>query len=100
MRTLGSRERTALAWQRTALSLMAGSAILVRLTWERLGVLAVGFLVGALILGGWVFIESRARYADAIGLHPRSSPRGARAPTFLGVAVLLIALTELFALLR
>ena len=34
-------ERTALAWQRTALALVAGSAILTRLTFDRLGAVAL-----------------------------------------------------------
>jgi uncharacterized membrane protein YidH (DUF202 family) len=35
-----SNERTALAWQRTALALLAGAAILSGLTLERLGLVA------------------------------------------------------------
>ena len=98
VRRLDASERTALAWQRTALSLMAGAAILTRLTWDRLGPPALAILVVTLGLSAWVFAESRGRYRDAIGLRPRKTRRGGRAPTLLGVAVVLIALVELVAL--
>lgn len=99
VRRLDASERTALAWQRTALSLMAAAAILTRLTWDRLGAIALVVLAATLALGGWVFLESRGRYRDAIGLRPRRTRRGGRAPTLLGVAVVLIAVAELVALL-
>lgn len=98
VRTLGAKERTALAWQRSALALMAGAAILVRLTWDRLGLAALVILAVAVVLGTWVFIESRGRYADAIGVRPRRTQRGGRAPTFLCVSVVLIGAVELIAL--
>ncbi|MGH3314850.1 MAG: DUF202 domain-containing protein, partial [Nocardioidaceae bacterium] len=49
-----SNERTALAWQRTALALLAGSAIVARLTVDRIGALAVLSLVVVLPLATWV----------------------------------------------
>jgi uncharacterized membrane protein YidH (DUF202 family) len=93
-----SNERTALAWQRTALSLLAGAAIMARLTWSDLGALAAILLGGAVALSGWVFWESRGRYAHHAGTRPRPGARGGRAPGALTAAIVLIALTELAAL--
>lgn len=91
-------ERTALAWQRTALSLMAGAAIMGRLTFGRLGYVALVVLAVAAVLSLWVFIESRRRYAQRLGHRTRPRPRGGRAPLFLTLALALIAVTELAAL--
>lgn len=91
-------ERTALAWQRTALALVAGSAILARLTFDRLGVLALVSVVVALPLSVWVLVESRGRYAHDAGVRRRRRPRGGRAPAALTVATAVLALTELAAL--
>ncbi|HET6628068.1 MAG TPA: DUF202 domain-containing protein [Nocardioidaceae bacterium] len=103
-------ERTALAWQRTALSLMAGSALLSRLTFDRLGPFSfVSVLVG-MPLGLWVFVESRRRYRDKAALRAGramteqrpSGPVRSRehwAPAMLSVAVAVAAATELAALL-
>lgn len=93
-----ANERTALAWQRTALALLAGSAVVARLTVDRIGVLAVLSLVVVLPLASWVMVESRGRYAHDAGMRLRSRPRGGRAPFVLTVATVLIALTELAAL--
>jgi len=93
-----SNERTALAWQRTALALLAGSAIVARLTVDRIGALAVLSLAVVLPLAVWVMAESRGRYAHDAGVRQRQRPRGGRAPLVLAVATMLIALTELAAL--
>lgn len=93
-----ANERTALAWQRTALSLVAAAAIMTRLTWSSLGVAAVVPLGGALLLSGWVFVESGARYSHRAGTRPRRRSRGGRAPLFLAVATTLVAGTELASL--
>jgi uncharacterized membrane protein YidH (DUF202 family) len=92
-----SNERTALAWQRTALALIGGSAVMARLTAPDLGWWAVGLLSAALLLSLWVFVESRARYARRTVMGP--SPRGGRAAASLTAATLLLAVTELTALL-
>jgi uncharacterized membrane protein YidH (DUF202 family) len=65
---LGSpRERTALAWQRTALAVAAGSLISARLAWEGSGVLALAPLLLALPLAGWVLATARGRrYGTAL----------------------------------
>lgn len=92
-----SNERTALAWQRTALALMAGTAIMARLTYSQLGWLALVVLSVALLLGFWVFLESWLRYTHHAGIRFRARPRGGRAPASLAVATILIAGTELAA---
>lgn len=92
--------RTALAWQRTALSLVGAAAVLARLTWSTLGAVALVPLAAALVLSLWVFAESRGRYAHDAGTRSRQRPRGGRAPTAIAVAAVLIAATELAALLR
>jgi hypothetical protein len=56
-------ERTALAWQRTALSLAAAEAALARLTYDRAPILSTVSLVVILPLTAWVFAASRRRYA-------------------------------------
>lgn len=93
-----SNERTALAWQRTALSLLASAAIMARLTWSELGALAALPLGAAVLLSGWVFWESRGRYAHHAGARPGVGARGGRAPAALTVAIALIAVAELGAL--
>jgi uncharacterized membrane protein YidH (DUF202 family) len=92
-------ERTALAWQRTALSLLAGSAAVARLTVGRLGPLALLCVVVAVPAAGWVFLESRSRYRRDAELTGRDRPRGGRAPAVLALLTVTIALTELAALL-
>ncbi|HET6560542.1 MAG TPA: DUF202 domain-containing protein [Marmoricola sp.] len=95
-----ANERTALAWQRTALSLVAGAAVLARLTFDRLGVLAVGTLGVSALLALWVLAESRGRYAHDAGVRLRPRSRGGRAPAALAVAAVVVGLTEAAALLR
>jgi hypothetical protein len=93
-----ANERTALAWQRTALSLMASTGVMARLTWSRLGLFAVLTLTIALTLAVWVFFESRGRYSHDAGTHGRTGPRGGRAPAFVATIIALLAATELVAL--
>ena len=93
-----ANERTFLAWIRTALALLAGSAIVARLTVDRIGALAVLSLAVVLPLATWVMVESRGRYAHDAGVRQRPRPRGGRAPFVLAAATMLIALTELAAL--
>ena len=92
-------ERTALAWQRTALSLMVASALLARLTDDRLGLLTVTASGLAFAASFWVFWESRGRYRRAAGPEHHRRRRGGRAATALTVAIALIAATEMAALL-
>ncbi len=94
-----ANERTALAWQRTALSLVAGSAVLTRLTFPVLGPVSLVSLVVGLPLGAWVLVESRGRYRHSTGVSPRSHTRSGRAAVALTVGTLALAVTELLALL-
>jgi uncharacterized membrane protein YidH (DUF202 family) len=94
-----ANERTSLAWQRTALSLVAATAVMARLTWDDLGVVGLGPLMLAMGLSVWVFVESRARYSHDAGTRDRGRSRGGRAPLSLALATGLMAATELAALL-
>lgn len=95
-----ANERTALAWQRTALALLGGSAVMARLTWDDLGLRAAAPLAIAFVLSLWVFVESWGRYSHDAGTRLRPRPRGGRAPTSLMLATVLVAATELAALVR
>jgi len=90
-------ERTALAWQRTALSLAGGSAILARLTLDRLGVAALLSVAVAAPLALWVFWESRGRYRHDADIDRRSRSRGGRAPFAITLAALVLGFSELAA---
>lgn len=90
-------ERTALAWQRSALAVLAGAAVLTRLTEHRLGAWALLPLVVAAPLCGWAFFESRARYLRSAQVTEDLRKRGGRATLTLTVAVVVIGLTELAA---
>lgn len=93
-----ANERTALAWQRTALSLVGGSAIVARLSWSELGPAALVPVFVTVVLASWVFVESNWRYAHDAGTRSRGRSRGGRGPLFLTLCVVLLAATELFAL--
>ncbi len=94
-----ANERTALAWQRTALSLVAGAAVVARLAWDPLGYVVLPVLALAGVLGVWVFVESAGRYRHDVGARPRKRARGGRAPLALAVAVVCIGVAELLVLL-
>lgn len=93
-------ERTALAWQRTALALVAGSAILTRLTFDRLGSMSLMSAVIAGPVGVWIFLESRLRYRRGVGVRRPRRSRGGRAPFLLAAATSTVALTELLAMVE
>lgn len=95
-----SHERTGLAWQRTALALLAGAAIISRLTFERLGVVAFVALGVVVLLSVCVLVETRGRHAKDAGTSSRSWSRDGRAPSAVAVATLVLALAELLALVR
>jgi len=64
-----ARKRTALAWQRTALSLITACAIAARLLWTSAGIYAVAPLVAAAVLAGWVLHGTRPRsFGSAAGV--------------------------------
>lgn len=83
-------ERTALAWQRTALSVLAGSLVMARLSFDELGPLALVSLAIALPLSTWVLLRSRPRH------HRPATGTPAAA---LAAAIGLLCVTELVALL-
>src|SRR5688572_3604201 len=95
-----SSERTALAWQRTALALLAGGVIIPRLTFERVGLVASVALGVVMPLSVWVLVETRGRYAKDAGTRSRWRSRDGRAPSAVTVATLVLALAELFAIVR
>lgn len=85
------RERTALAWQRTALSLLAGAAGISRLTYPRLGpyaLLCLGLVAPLVLLVLW---QRRHRA-------PRDRGAGGAALSLAAITVIL-ATTELVGLL-
>lgn len=92
-------ERTSLAWQRTALSIAAGSAVLARVTVGAIGVWALIVLGLSLLMSGLTYVSlrweyhRRARLADP----PAHVREGARAALLAG-NVLLLCVTELVAL--
>jgi hypothetical protein len=92
-----ARQRTALAWQRTALSLLTGSTLLARLVYPTIGVPAlVGWLVAA-SLSVWVLLVRRPHSSaqDPDSLEPRDGLPGAA----VVLAVVVLGMTELLALL-
>ena len=90
--------RTALAWQRTASALIAGSAVTARLTFDRVGALALAGLVLALGLGSWMLRESRLRYGQHAGFVERSRPRGGMSAAALTAGIVVVGAMELVAL--
>ena len=95
-------ERTALAWQRTALATTAGAAVMARFTVGSLGVPALVLLVCAVGLSVGILVASRTRYGrrvrqvGQVGHAGRS--RSGLAPLALSTAVALLLLVELAAL--
>lgn len=55
------RARTALAWQRTALAVVASSLVSARIAYGRVGPLALVPLLVALPLAAWVLVTARGR---------------------------------------
>jgi uncharacterized membrane protein YidH (DUF202 family) len=92
-------ERTALAWQRTALSLMVASMLVLRLTVDALGAPALVGTGIAFPLALWVFVESRSRYRHHAGLRLRSRARGGRAGAALTSALVMLGGLELAAVM-
>lgn len=95
----GQNERTSLAWQRTALSIAAGSAILARLTLAEIGVWALVVFVVSLALSTLTLLSTRWEYRRRASLPaPRFGLReGTRAALLTGNVVIL-CLAEIVAL--
>jgi uncharacterized membrane protein YidH (DUF202 family) len=91
-------ERTALAWTRTALALLGAVLLAVRLSIDRLGAIAVTFVLVALPLAVAVLVAAGRRY--------RAAHRGDRArldgrlPGGVALLVVVLAAVELGYVLR
>ena len=94
-------ERTALAWQRTALAIALATAVVSRLTWTTIGPVAVVVLVVGLLHCAVLFQGSHHRYRVRRGVARQGVlpwPAGVHA-ALLVVQVSLLAAMELAALL-
>ena len=91
-------ERTALSWQRTALSLLAGAAAVSRVTADQLGTVALVPVLTALPLTVLMFFEGRGRYQHDARIRPRATSRDGKAPADLALVLAIMAATELVAL--
>jgi uncharacterized membrane protein YidH (DUF202 family) len=91
-------ERTALAWQRTGLSLVVAATVLARLAYGDLGGWALLSLGVCLALCGWVLVDSRARYRGRAAPEAAPSAVGGWAAA-CAACVAVLALTELAAIL-
>lgn len=85
-------ERTALAWHRTALAVACGAVVVTRLTYDRIGVVALAGLAVALPLAVVAWRVAGRRSVHGIG-------RGAQAPAAVAAATLASAVTCLAAVL-
>ena len=95
-----SGERTVLAWQRTAFSLLAGAAVLARLTGDRLGLAS---LAGLAITASLVLWAVLVVVVGGVGVRGRSAAavrdRDGRPAAALCAGIVVVGLTELGALL-
>jgi uncharacterized membrane protein YidH (DUF202 family) len=87
-----SSERTALAWTRTALALMATALVAGRLVLDRLGALAVVLTSVAVPLAAVVLVVSARRYRASLRADA-PTPDG-RVLALVSALVLVLALTE------
>ena len=93
-----ANERTSLAWQRTALSLIAGAAIMTRFTQEGASLVALPLLGAALVLSTIVLVGEHLRYRAHESEQPVTFGPGV-AGVGLAMALTLMALAELSALI-
>lgn len=91
-------ERTELAWQRTALSLLTGSLILFRLTVETVSTPAVCLLLITVPVTCWVLARSRVRYHGHRVAETPPSDRDGSAAAGLTAVLVAMSLTELLSL--
>jgi len=92
-----SGDRTVLAWQRTAFSLLAGAAVLSRLTGDRLGTAALAGLGVTALLVLWVLVAGAAGTRGQTPADVRA--RDGRAAAALSAGIVAVGLTELAAVL-
>lgn len=86
-------ERTALAWNRTALALLVAAAVVARLTLDRLGPWGVVGAALAVLAGAYLLLEAR-RWRRP------EQRRGGTATLVLGLAVVGIGVIEIVAVAR
>ena len=94
-----ANERTALAWQRTALSLLGAALILARLTYDRIGPFALTFLAIAVPATTWALLVGRQRYVAQATTSAAVSPRGGRSAFVVTALTVSLAATEGVAML-
>ncbi|MCL8025016.1 DUF202 domain-containing protein [Nocardioides bruguierae] len=90
-------ERTALAWQRTGLSVAVAALAAARFAWLEVGPLALVDVVVALSLMGWFVRESRRRHGRRQAGVPAAPAVG---PALVAGAVVVLGAVELVAVLR
>ena len=92
-----SGDRTVLAWQRTAFSLLVAAAVLSRLTGDRLGAASLAGLAVTALLVLWVVVlgvlGTRGQTPAAV------RARDGRAAAALSAGIVVVGLTELAAVL-
>lgn len=87
-------DRTSLAWQRTALSIVAGAAVMVRFTRDVVGLVPLLLLGTAIVLATIVLVGEHLWYrARRAAAHVLLGPGVAGAA--LAIALTLMALAEL-----
>jgi uncharacterized membrane protein YidH (DUF202 family) len=92
-----SRERTALAWTRTSLALMAAALVAGKITLDRLGALAVALSAIAVPLAAALSIASMRRYRASL----RDSPiPDGRLPALVSALLLVLTIIELVYVFR
>jgi putative membrane protein len=87
-----ARERTALAWTRTALALMATALLAGRIVLDRLGVLALALTAVAVPLAATVLVLAARRYRAT--LHADSPQPDGRLLALVSTLVVVLAVTE------
>ena len=94
-------ERTALAWHRTALSVIVAAALVSRLAMTSIGPVAFSTLVVAVPVSVWIMLTSVRRYRRRLGWMHRVVPsrRDGRAEFGLAAVVMLLGVVEIAAVL-
>ncbi|NGP05138.1 DUF202 domain-containing protein [Rhodococcus sp. 14C212] len=94
-----ANERTTLSWQRTALSLIAGVAVIVRVTGVDRGLGLVVVLACTALLGGSILKEGQTRYSHTVGIRQRPRGRTGLTPLVLSLLVFLTGVAVLVTIL-
>jgi uncharacterized membrane protein YidH (DUF202 family) len=95
----GQNERTSLAWQRTALSIAGGSAVVAHLTYADIGVWALVVFGVSLVLSTLTLVSTRWEYRRRASLPaPRRGLHEGTRAALLTANVLILCLAEIAAL--